>query len=186
MVGSPKRTRTTSEQPSTAADMAEIWSYDHTPQHLHRIAHPYTVPDGTLIVNCLIMLTHNHEAESALTSCRAGLSRSNSVITRVPRGLSRDHGVFAGLSRRLSRVFLGPLCQNDPSFRAQDLLFFMDAAVNEALGALNSTNVRRYTELQCPKARVNNGAAPPDPPHHTLLRSLKHMICDPLNYRQIV
>ena len=24
---------------------------------------PYTVPEGTLIVNCLIMLTHNHEAE---------------------------------------------------------------------------------------------------------------------------
>ena len=24
---------------------------------------PYTVPEGTFIVNCLIMLTHNHEAE---------------------------------------------------------------------------------------------------------------------------
>ena len=47
----------------TILDMAEILSYDHTPQHLHRDAPPYTVPDGTLIVNCLIMLTHNHEAE---------------------------------------------------------------------------------------------------------------------------
>ena len=24
---------------------------------------PYTIPEGTLIVNCLIMLTHNHEEE---------------------------------------------------------------------------------------------------------------------------
>ena len=47
----------------TILDMAEISSYDHTPQHLHRYAPPYTIPEGTLIVNCLIMLTHNHEAE---------------------------------------------------------------------------------------------------------------------------
>ena len=48
----------------TILDMAEISCYDHTPQHLHRDAPPYTVPEGTLIVNCLIMLTHNHEAEA--------------------------------------------------------------------------------------------------------------------------
>ena len=47
----------------TILDMAEISSYDHTPQHLHRDAPPYTIPEGTLIVNCLIMLTHNHEEE---------------------------------------------------------------------------------------------------------------------------
>ena len=47
----------------TILDMAEIWSYDHTPQHLHRDALPYTVLEGTLIVNCLIMLTHTHETE---------------------------------------------------------------------------------------------------------------------------
>ena len=47
----------------TILDMAETSSYDHTPQHLHRDAPPYTVPEGTLIVNCLIMLTHNHAAE---------------------------------------------------------------------------------------------------------------------------
>ena len=47
----------------TILDMAEISSFDHTPQHLHRDAPPYNVPDGTLIVYCLIMLTHNHEAE---------------------------------------------------------------------------------------------------------------------------
>ena len=47
----------------TVLDMAEISSYDHTPQHLHRDAPPYTIPEGTLIVNCLIMLTHNHEEE---------------------------------------------------------------------------------------------------------------------------
>ena len=47
----------------TILDMAEILSYDHTPQHLHRDAPPYTSTEGTLIVNCLIMLTHNHEAE---------------------------------------------------------------------------------------------------------------------------
>ena len=29
----------------------------------------------------------------------------------------------------------------------------MDTAVNEALKALNSANLRRYTDLQCPKAR---------------------------------
>ena len=44
-------------------DMAAILCYDHTPQHVHRDAPPYTMPEGTLIVNCLIMLTHNHEAE---------------------------------------------------------------------------------------------------------------------------
>ena len=43
--------------------MAEISSYDHTPQHLHRDAPPYTIPEGTLIVNCLIMLTHSYEEE---------------------------------------------------------------------------------------------------------------------------
>ena len=32
-------------------------------QHLHRDAPLYTIPEGTLIVNCLIMLTHNHEEE---------------------------------------------------------------------------------------------------------------------------
>ena len=47
----------------TILDMAKISSYDHTPQHLHRDAPPYTVPEGTFIVNCLVMLTHNHEAE---------------------------------------------------------------------------------------------------------------------------
>ena len=47
----------------TILDMSEISSYDHTPQHLHRDAPPYTIPEGTLIVNCLIMLTHNHEEE---------------------------------------------------------------------------------------------------------------------------
>ena len=47
----------------TILDMAEISSYDHTPQHLHREAPPYTIPEGTLIVYCLIMLTHNHEEE---------------------------------------------------------------------------------------------------------------------------
>ena len=29
----------------------------------------------------------------------------------------------------------------------------MDTVVDEALRALNSANLRRYTELQCPKAR---------------------------------
>ena len=50
-------------------------------------------------------------------------------------------------------MFFGPLLQNPPSFRAQVLLFFMDNAVNEALRAFNTANLRRYTDLQCPKAR---------------------------------
>ena len=33
---------------------------------------------------------------------------------------------------------------------------------------------------------VKNGAALADPPHHTLLRSLKHIICDPFEDRQMV
>ena len=33
---------------------------------------------------------------------------------------------------------------------------------------------------------VKDGAAPPDPPHHTLLRSLKRTICDPFEDWQIV
>ena len=47
----------------TILGMAEISSYDHPCHHLHRDAPTYTIPQGTLIVNCLIMLTHNHEAE---------------------------------------------------------------------------------------------------------------------------
>ena len=50
-------------------------------------------------------------------------------------------------------MFFGPLLQNPPSFPAQALLFFIDNAVNEALRALNTANLRRYTDLQCPKAR---------------------------------
>ena len=45
----------------TILDMAKISCYDH-PTAPSR-CHPHTVPEGTLIVNCLIMLTHNHEAE---------------------------------------------------------------------------------------------------------------------------
>ena len=40
-----------------------------------------------------------------------------------------------------------------PSLMAQALLFFMDNAVNEAWRALNSSNLCRYTDLPCPKAR---------------------------------
>ena len=47
----------------TILGTSQISSYDHTPQHLHHDAPPYTVSEGTLVVNCLIMLTHNHEAE---------------------------------------------------------------------------------------------------------------------------
>ena len=50
-------------------------------------------------------------------------------------------------------MFFGPLLQNPPSFPAQALLFFIDNAVNEALRALNTANLRRYTDLRCPKAR---------------------------------
>ena len=35
-------------------------------------------------------------------------------------------------------------------------------------------------------SRVKNGAAPPNPPHHTLLRSLKRTLCDPFEDRQIM
>ena len=33
---------------------------------------------------------------------------------------------------------------------------------------------------------MENGATAPNPRHHTLLRSLKHTICDPFDDRQIV
>ena len=33
---------------------------------------------------------------------------------------------------------------------------------------------------------VKNGTAPPNPTHHSLLRSLKHTICDPFEDRQIM
>ena len=82
-----------------------------------------------------------------------GYHALNELSRGLSRGLSRDNVVFAGLSRGLLRVFLGPLRPNHPSFPAQDLLFFMDTAANEALRALNSANLRRCTELQCPKAR---------------------------------
>ena len=56
-------------------------------------------------------------------------------------------------STRMAAATLRPLRQNHSSFSTQDLLLFMDTAVNEAVRALNSANLRRYTELQCPKAR---------------------------------
>ena len=46
--------------------MAEISSFYHTPQDLQCEAPSYTVPGGTLMVNCLIMLTHTHQAEDGL------------------------------------------------------------------------------------------------------------------------
>ena len=57
------------------------------------------------------------------------------------------------LSRGLPQVFFGPLRQKHPSLPAQILLSFMDTGVNEALRALNLASPRRYTELQCHKAR---------------------------------
>ena len=50
----------------TILKIAKTSAYDHTPQHLDRNAPPYTIPEGTLIVNCLIMLMHNHEEEDGL------------------------------------------------------------------------------------------------------------------------
>ena len=66
-------------------DMAEILSYDHTPQHLHRDPPPYIVPEGTLIVNCLIMLTHNHEAEDGSHFLFVPSSSSGFLDPRVER-----------------------------------------------------------------------------------------------------
>ena len=67
--------------------------------------------------------------------------------------IALGYRALTGLSRGLSRLFFGPSLQNPPSFPAQVLLFFMDIAVNEAPRALNSAILRRYTDLQCPKAR---------------------------------
>ena len=47
----------------TILKIAKISCQDHTPQRVHRDAPPCNVPEGTLSVNCLIMLTHNHEAQ---------------------------------------------------------------------------------------------------------------------------
>ena len=77
----------------TILDMVEISSYDHTPQHLYRDASPYTVPEGTLIVNCLIMLTHNHEAKdgSHLYFCPLVFQGS---LTLGWRGLCHSRGAL--------------------------------------------------------------------------------------------
>ena len=49
-------------------------------------------------------------------------------------------------------VFWGPACKPSLIF-AQDLLLFMDIPLIEALWALTAVTLRRYTDLQCPKAR---------------------------------
>ena len=72
--------------------MAEILSCDHTPQHLHRDAPPYTVPQGTLIVNCLIMLTHNHEAEDGSHFLFVPSSSSGSLDPWVERAVPFKRG----------------------------------------------------------------------------------------------
>ena len=50
-------------------------------------------------------------------------------------------------------MFFVHLHQILPSCSMQIILFCMDTVANNALRALNSINVRHYTELQCPKAR---------------------------------
>ena len=74
-------------------DVAEISSYDHTPQHLHRDAPPYTIPEGTLIVNCLIMLTHSHEEEDGSHFLFVPFSSSSS-LTLGWRGLCHSTGAL--------------------------------------------------------------------------------------------
>ena len=96
---------------------------------------------GKLVVNHL--LEHDFLSDVQLQSLLDDLDR-------VP--LSEKAPIF-NENPPISRVFFGPLLQNPPSFRVQVLLFFMDSAVNEALRALNTANLRRYTDLQCPKAR---------------------------------
>ena len=81
------------------------------------------------------------------------IGEAEEVVAAEPLGaFNRDPNDLV-LTVGVSRVFFGPLLQNPPSFRAQVLLFFMDNAVNEALRGLNTANLRRYTDLQCPKAR---------------------------------
>ena len=46
--------------------------------------------------------------------------------------------------------------------------------------------VRRGVVIARNFGNVKNAAAPPKPPDHTLLRSLKHTMCDPFEDRQIV
>ena len=77
----------------TIHDMAEISSYDHTPKHLHRDAPPYTIPEGTLIVNCLIMLTHNHEEEDGSHFLFVPSSSSGSLNLGW-RGLCHSRGAL--------------------------------------------------------------------------------------------
>ena len=77
----------------------------------------------------------------ALTGLSCGLSR----------GLSQSL-IFRGVIAWVIACVFGPLPQNPPSFPAQDVLFFMEIAVNEAPRAVNSGNLQRYTNLQSPKA----------------------------------
>ena len=82
----------------TILGMAQISCYDHTPQHLHHDAPPYTVLQGILIVNCLIVLTHNHEAEDGSHFLFVRSSNSGFpdpwVERVVPFNQSSPHGIF--------------------------------------------------------------------------------------------
>ena len=70
----------------------KFWCYDHTPQHLHRDAPPYTVPKGTLIVNCLIRVTHNHEAGDGSHFLFVPSSRSGFLDAWVERAVPLKRG----------------------------------------------------------------------------------------------
>ena len=77
----------------TIIDMAEILCYDHTPKHVHRDAPPYNVPEGTLIVNCFILLTHNHEAEDGLHFLLVPSSSSGFPDPWVERAVPFKRGI---------------------------------------------------------------------------------------------
>ena len=62
-----------------------------TPQQLQRDAPSYTLPDGTLIVHCLIMLTHNHEAEDGSHFLFLPLAVRGSLTLRW-RGMCHSRG----------------------------------------------------------------------------------------------
>ena len=59
-------------------------------------------------------------------------------------------------------------------------------AVRHSVGGGIAMEVLRGVVIARNFCHVKNGAAPPNPPHHTLVRSLKHMLCDPFEDRQIV
>ena len=70
--------------------------------------------------------------------------------------------------------------------RKHNLTIHNQCALGHSVRGGIAMEVRQGVVIAQNFGNVKNAAAPPNPPNHTLLRNLKHTMCDPFEDRQIV